>query len=118
MFILDIETTGLDPKIHAPISAGIVDFSNPIREPLYLEFRAWEGAQLDPEAMKLNGFTEDEALHSNQHSLKDAVDIILDYINTCKIKVPAGLNIGRLDIPMMFDACNRVGRVWDCEKRS
>ena len=45
MIVIDIETTGLDPRKHSIVSIGAIDLSNPKRQ-FYVENQIWEGAEI------------------------------------------------------------------------
>ncbi len=67
MIVLDVETSGTDPKKHSILSLGALDFDNPENQ-FYDECRAWEGAKLEDEAFRINGFTKEEALNPERKS--------------------------------------------------
>ena len=48
MIIIDVETTGLDPKKYSIVSIGAVDFKKPMRT-FYEECRIWDGAEVSEE---------------------------------------------------------------------
>lgn len=54
MIILDIETTGLDPKRNCMVSLGAVDYSS--AEEFYEECSIYPHSKVDPIAMSVNGF--------------------------------------------------------------
>ena len=56
MFAVDVETSGVDQKIHSLLSIGAVDMANPENR-FYGECRAWDGAIIEQEALDVNGFT-------------------------------------------------------------
>jgi len=58
MIVVDLETSGLDERIHSILSVGAVEFENPNNK-FYGECRRRYGAEVDPEALAKNGFTPD-----------------------------------------------------------
>jgi DNA polymerase III epsilon subunit-like protein len=59
MLVLDIEASGTNYDKHSIVSLGALDFDNPTNQ-FYDECRIWDGAHIDDEALKVNGFTEAE----------------------------------------------------------
>lgn len=59
MIIIDVEATGPNPRRNSIASIGAVDFSDSENQ-FYGECRIWEESQIDPIALKVNGFTEDQ----------------------------------------------------------
>ena len=57
MIVVDVETSGLDDEKNSLLSIGAVDFYNP-KNQFYGECRVREGAEVNPEALEVNGFTE------------------------------------------------------------
>ena len=62
MLIVDVETTGIDSQKHSIASVGALDFGEP-QSQFYQECRIWEGAEVTLQALKVNGFSEEE-LHN------------------------------------------------------
>ena len=67
MIVVDVETTGTNPQKHSIISIGAIDMDAPIDQngQFYAECRVWEGAHIEPDAMAVNGMT-DEQIHDKQ----------------------------------------------------
>lgn len=61
MIVLDIEASGTDYVKHSIVSIGALDLNNPTNQ-FYDECRVWDGAHIDPGALEVNGFTEEELL--------------------------------------------------------
>lgn len=59
MIALDIEGSSPDREKGSILSLGAVDTDDPTNQ-FYQECRAWEGAHFTPEALAVNGFTEEE----------------------------------------------------------
>ena len=59
MIVLDVESSGLDPKTASILSIGALDLEDPGNQ-FYDECRAWQGAHISDEALAVNGFTRQE----------------------------------------------------------
>jgi DNA polymerase III epsilon subunit-like protein len=59
MIVLDVESSGLLPETHSILSLGALDLDNPTNQ-FYEECRVWEGAEIEEEALRINGFTREE----------------------------------------------------------
>jgi DNA polymerase III epsilon subunit-like protein len=75
MIIVDIETTGLDSRIHQMLSIGAVDSKT--GETFYGECRVYKKDILDPRALAVNGFTEAEARDPKKMTPKQLYDSFL-----------------------------------------
>lgn len=79
MIVVDVETTGSNPYKHSIVSIGAVEFENPTNQ-FYEECRAFDGAEIDNDAMRVNGFTYDEITDPLKKSLEQ---IVSDFLNWC-----------------------------------
>lgn len=59
MIVLDVETTGLVPEKHSILSLGAIDLNDPTNQ-FYEECRVWEGAEIEEDALRINGFQKEE----------------------------------------------------------
>lgn len=59
MIVFDIETTGTDPRVHSILSIGAIYLHDPAVK-FFEECRMWNGAHVDHNALKINGYAEDE----------------------------------------------------------
>jgi DNA polymerase III epsilon subunit-like protein len=91
MIIVDVETTGLNPEIHSILSIGAVDFSNPSNQ-FYEECRIWHGAEIKPEALAVNGFTEEEARSPGKKPLRKIMKEFVLWITQIHDRTLAGEN--------------------------
>lgn len=92
MLVIDMEATGLDPVKNSVVSIGAIDFSDPKRE-FYQECRVFEGAEIDPEALAVNGFTKEECLDPKKKSLAEVMLIFYNWIHKSQgDKILAGQN--------------------------
>ena len=67
MIIIDVESTGTDPRVHSLLSIGAVDYENPENR-FYGECRAFAGAHIDPEALAVCGFSTEQATDATKHT--------------------------------------------------
>lgn len=91
MIVVDVETTGIDPKRHSIVSIGAVDFSNPENQ-FYQECRIWDGAEIDEEALKINGFSEEDIKSHDKITEKELINNFLQWIENIGDKTIAGEN--------------------------
>ncbi len=70
MIVVDVETSGLDPLKNSIVSIGAVDFGN-AKNQFYEECRTWDGAEAMPEALRVNGYTEEQIRDPNKKSLEE-----------------------------------------------
>ena len=68
MLVIDVETTGLDPKRHSIVSIGAVDLLSPERQ-FYGECKIWDGAEIVQEALEVNGFSIEEVTRDDKKPL-------------------------------------------------
>jgi len=93
MLVIDVETTGLDPKKHSIVSIGAVDFNNPKRT-FYRECRPWKDAILDENALRTNGFSKEDLFDLRKKSLKDVMTDFLEWVSKSDEITFAGHNFG------------------------
>ena len=90
MIIVDVETTGLNPQKHSIVSIGGIEFHNS-KNQLYQECRIWEGAEIDREALVINGFTEESVKNINKQTLEETIKQFATWAQT-KTGIIAGAN--------------------------
>ena len=91
MVVIDVETTGVDPKKSAMVSIGAVDFSSPERE-FYAECRPWDGAHIHDEALAVNGFTREDLFREDRKSLEEVMREFAEWIEPLADRTLAGHN--------------------------
>ena len=91
MIVVDVETSGLDDQKNSLLSIGAVDFYNPENQ-FYGECRIREGAEFDPEALKINEFTEEQINDKSKKSVKELVEEFLEWAGKIDKKILAGHN--------------------------
>jgi len=111
MIVIDVETTGLDPNRHAVISLGAIDLEN-TEHVFYSECRAFEGAEIDEDALIVNGFSKKDILDPSK---QDPLILILGFIEfskLCKDMTLAGLNVGVFDLAFLEMTAKREKVNW------
>lgn len=103
---LDTETTGLDPIKHDIIQiAGIVEIDGEFRRKFEFKCRPHNPANIDPETIKIHGYTVEE-MNSWQSPLdlyRDLISLLGGYVdkfNKLDKFIPAGQNV-KFDIEML-----------------
>ena len=91
MIVVDGEFTGLDPRKHALVSLGALEFENPENQ-FYAECRVWKGAKIDPAAMAINGFSRAQVTSPKTQSLAKLMKKFSDWAYAQKDLTLAGHN--------------------------
>jgi DNA polymerase III epsilon subunit-like protein len=110
MIVVDVETTGLNPKKHSIASIGAVDFQNPNKQ-FYEECKIWSGAEIMREALDVNGFTEEELRDPIKKPLKEVMREFLEWTNAVEDKTIGGENPS-FDRDFLIDSAKRYGFEW------
>ena len=93
MLIVDLETTGVDPSKNSIVSFGAIDFLHPERT-FYVECRPWNGAIIDPDALEVNGFTQEQIMDENKKTLYEAMNEFITWVGQSERQTLAGHNFG------------------------
>lgn len=108
MIVLDVETTGLDPRTGSILSLGALDLDEPSNQ-FYDECRIWDGAHVTDEALAINGFTREEL---NDATKKTEAELISAFIvwatDRPKNRILAAQNVS-FDLEYVQEACKRAG---------
>lgn len=91
MIVVDVETSGLNPWRSSILSIGALDFHNPSNT-FYAECRVWEGAEVSPEALAINGFTEDSIHDPAKPSLEQLMARFIEWVRPITDQTLAGVN--------------------------
>jgi DNA polymerase III epsilon subunit-like protein len=110
MIVVDVETTGLDPKRHSIVSIGAIDFFNPANQ-FYQECRIFEGAEITPEALAINGFSEEEIKNPNKKTLEEIVKDFFKLAESLEDRTIAGEN-PEFDKGFLKASAERCGIEW------
>jgi DNA polymerase III epsilon subunit-like protein len=95
MIVLDIETTGTDPKKHCMLSLGAVDYDS--GEEFYGECSVYNNSLIDPIAMQINGFKLEDVRSGKQFAY-ELYESFLAWSFGTEDNMLAGHNIGHLDL--------------------
>src|SRR4051812_5163735 len=107
MIILDVETTGLNAEKNSLVSIGALDFNNP-EDRFYEECRIWDGAEVDPKALEVNGYTEEEIRDPDKKTEADIVQNFWDWLADKEDITVAGQNC-YVDVAFVNAALKRAG---------
>jgi len=110
MIVVDVETTGRNPRRHSIISIGAIDFDDPNRE-FYEECRIWNGAAIERKALEVNGFTEDNIRDPNKKTLEKIFKEFLEWTEFSDDRTLAGHNVG-FDRDFLNASAMRYGIYW------
>ena len=116
MICLDIEATGLRPDLHSIVSLGALSLSDPDNR-FYMECHIWEGAEVDDEALFVNGFTREEVVDDSKPSEADLARSFLEWSQHFNDRTLAGQNVS-FDRDMLKSAAFRASLSWDIAHRS
>ncbi|HEC30622.1 MAG TPA: 3'-5' exonuclease [Candidatus Yonathbacteria bacterium] len=108
MIVIDGEMSGVNPQKNSLVSFGAVDFNNPDRT-FYEECRVWEGedAEIDPEGLAVNGFTEEEVTSPDRQSVEELAQKFYDWMQPIEDKTLCAQNVS-LDRLFINDALHRA----------
>jgi DNA polymerase III epsilon subunit-like protein len=117
MIVLDVESTGLDASKNSILSIGALDLDHPENQ-FYDECRVWDGAEIRPEALEVNGFSEEEA-HDTEK--KTEAELIAAFVSWATDK-PQDRTLAAQNVSFDHDfvrhACMRAGIEFPFAKRT
>lgn len=97
MIILDIETGGLDPSYNPMLSLGAIDLETGLE--FYGECRASDWQVIEPKALEVNGFTEEEARDKSKITDVELYAQFKWWIGTFKLDpLIGGQQVGSFDL--------------------
>lgn len=109
MISLDVEASGLDPNVCSILSIGAVD-TDDIANQFYDECRAWDGAEINDEALAVNGFSREEI--GPEGGKKTEAELIRDFIAWATDRPENRTLIAQnvaFDLTFVQAACKRAG---------
>jgi DNA polymerase-3 subunit epsilon len=109
MIILDVEASGLNPEKHSILSIGALEFERPDNR-FYGECRVWDNAHIQDEALKVNGFSREDATNSAKQPESELVIAFLEWTTMIEDRTLVGQNPAVLDRPIIEAAAHRAGR--------
>lgn len=110
MVIIDIETTGLDHSKHSILEIGALDFNNSSNE-FYQKCRIFEGAEVDENALKINGYNDMQLYDLDKQDLKSLLLNFIEWITPIKNKTLAGQNVD-FDILFLKESLKKCNIDW------
>jgi len=116
MIVFDMEATSLDHNKGAMLSLGAVDLLDPTRT-YYKEYRIWEGALVEDEALAVAGFNREQIQDQQKPLFKEAAQELIEWIQKSKSQILAGHNV-MFDIQYLKAELNRAGIDWPLGHRS
>jgi len=111
MIVIDIETSGLLPEKHALVSLGAIDLENP-EHTFYSECRVFEGAEIDEDALVVNGFTKSDITDPSKQDPLVLLIGFIEFAKQTKDTTLGGLNIGVFDLSFLEKTAKREGVNW------
>lgn len=97
MIIVDIETSGLDPRKQGILEIAGLKFENP--DIFFHSYcRLDKEDEIDPKALEINGFSEEEARDLNKPTQKQALGKFFKWVEERRDFYAAGENVGNFDL--------------------
>ena len=116
MIIVDVETSGLDPKTASLLSIGAVEFENPTNQ-FYGECALFEGAMIDEGSLAVNGFSHQAITDSNKWTVRTLLEKFQEWVGTIEDQTLAGMNTS-FDHGFLQQSTLRCSLKWDLGHRS
>tara|TARA_B100002051_G_scaffold276628_2_gene326268 strand:+ start:250 stop:843 length:594 start_codon:yes stop_codon:yes gene_type:complete len=116
MLVIDIEASGLTADKHSIVSLGALDLHNPTNQ-FYAECRIWDGAEIDPEGLEVNGFTEAEVTDPNKMTEAELIRNFIGWSQDLKNRTFAGQNV-TMDRDWAKAAAHRAHLDWPFAHRT
>jgi DNA polymerase III epsilon subunit-like protein len=109
MIVVDVEASGLNPELHSIVSIGALEFERPENR-FYGECRVWDGAHIQDEALKVNGFSREEVTSASKQPESELIIAFLEWTMMIEDRTIAGQNPAVLDRAIIEAAAHRAGR--------
>lgn len=106
MIVVDVETTGTDPRYHSLVSIGAIDFDNP-SDSFFKECYIFDGARVEEKALEINGMTETELHDKTKPSEAEIVKQFIEWMKSKKDHTFAGQNVS-FDVSFITAAAERA----------
>ncbi|MBU2220612.1 3'-5' exonuclease [Patescibacteria group bacterium] len=117
MIVLDVESTGLVPETHSILSLGALDLDDPTNQ-FYEECRIWEGASVDEDALRINGFTQEEITSANRQSEEGLIRAFIAWAMDRPSDITLAAQNPSFDLEFVQAACKRAGIACPFAKRT
>ena len=100
MIIIDAETSGLDPVKNSILSLGAVEYDT--GDQFYMECHIREGTEIDPESLKINGFTVEQCMDLTRPSPETLYRTFLKWaLISSPTHMLAGQQVGSFDAKIL-----------------
>ena len=116
MIVADVEASGLNPQKNSIVSIGAVDFANPQRQ-FYREPRIWDGAEINPDSLAINGFTPEQCTDPTKPSLNSVMHEFYEWLDPIEERTLVGQNTS-FDRDFLNDSFGRAGISWHFSYRT
>lgn len=117
LVVVDVETTGVDPKTTSIVSIGAVILEDQTQR-FYGECKPFEGAVINQEALNVNGETTETLYKSDRMTDIQLIQDFIQWWNEIKQpKIVAGHNTA-FDIGFLNETAKRAGTIGTWGKRS
>jgi DNA polymerase III epsilon subunit-like protein len=110
MIVVDIETSGLNPLKNSILEIGALDFFNPSNR-FYQKCRIFDGAEIDCNALKINGYDDIQLYDQNKQDLKNLLLNFIDWLKPINNKTLAGQNVD-FDILFLNEGLEKCNIDW------
>lgn len=107
MLSIDCEMTGLDSERCSILSIGVVDMTHTERR-FYGECRVFEGALIQEEALRVNGFTQEDCIDTEKQTVDQLMASLYEFIEASPSHLLLGQNV-YLDREFLNNAFKRAG---------
>ena len=117
MIVIDIETSGLDPKKHGVVSIGAVEFENPGNQ-FYGEAYIDDEHEIDPEALPIIGFDETYLRDKSRQTPYVLMKSFIEWMADIPDRTPAGLHVAGFDMQFLATMACELDLDWPLGHRS
>jgi len=111
MIVVDVETTGLNPYKNSLVSVAALDFNNP-KNTFYVECRVDHDAEIEFEALKVNGMSVNQIRDFSRPSVEQTLRQFIEWTKSCTNLTFAGENPAT-DKEFLRVACEKHGIAWN-----
>ncbi|MBM3261652.1 hypothetical protein FJY93_04530 [Candidatus Kaiserbacteria bacterium] len=116
MIVLDVEASGTNYAKHSIVSVGALELENPGNR-VYLECHIWDGAHIEDDAMKVNGFTHEQITDSTKITEAELARQFVEWSYSTDERTLAGQNVS-FDRDFLKAAAERAKLSWPFAHRT
>lgn len=115
MVVVDVETTGLNPKESSIIEIGAIDFFNP--KSIFNErCKVRKDSFINSESLEINGYTCEELRDNNAQTEKELLLNFISWLRNIEKRTLAGQNVN-FDLNFLNETKLREDIRWDFGRR-